>query len=71
MPKTITVEPELVDEKPVKANSRKREVTAVVSAGVVTCILGLAATAIINRIGETVKTRIAPEPEKEEDTESK
>lgn len=68
MSQTITVEPEsVVDEQPVKTNSRKREVTAVVTAGVVTCILGMAATGVIERISSAVKHRIAPEPEKTED----
>ena len=67
MTNTITVEPESVVDEPVKTNSRKREVTATVVAGVVTCVLGLAATGAVNRIGEIVKHRIAPQPEKNDE----
>ena len=67
MPKTVTAEAETVSETPVPANSKKREITATVVAGVVTCILGLAATGVIERVGKTVKHRIAPEPEKKTD----
>jgi hypothetical protein len=67
MPKTVTVDPEtVVDEQPVKTNSRKREFAATAVATTVTVVLGLAATGAINRLGELVKNRIAPEPEKPE-----
>lgn len=67
MSKTITAEAETVSEETVKTNSKKREVTAAVAAGVVTCVLGMAATGVIERIAKTVKNRIAPEPEKKID----
>jgi hypothetical protein len=67
MPKTVTVEPESVEDAPVKANSRKREFVATATATTVTVILGLAATGAINRLGELVKNRIAPQPEKKTD----
>lgn len=69
MPKTIEADPESVviiaEERP--ANSKKREVTASVAAGVVTVVLGLAASGVIERIAVSVRNRIAPKPEKSED----
>jgi len=69
MPKTaITIEPESAVDEPVnKSNSRKREFAATAVATTVTVVLGLAATGAINRLGEMVKNRIAPQPEKPED----
>lgn len=67
MSQTITVEPESVVDEPVKTNSRKREFAAAAVATTVTVVLGLAATGVINRLGETVKNRIAPKTEKDED----
>lgn len=67
MTNTITVEPESVVDEPVKTNSRKREITAAIAATAVTAVLGLVASGAIERIGKTVKERIAPKPEKDED----
>ena len=67
MTATITVEPESVVDAPVKKSSRKREFAAATAATTVTVVLGLAATGAINRLGEIVKDRIAPKPEKTED----
>lgn len=62
----ITVVPDSVTDEPIPAHSRKRQFAATAVAGTLTVILGLAATGAINRIGEIVKARIAPEPEKTE-----
>lgn len=64
----IVVDPESVsDETPEeRSNSRKREITAAVVAGAVTVLLGAASSGIISRIGDSVKNRIAPKPEKPE-----
>lgn len=68
MTNTVTVEPEsVVDETPAKTNSRKREFAAAAAAGTVTVILGLVATGAINRLGEIVKNKIAPQPEKDDE----
>jgi hypothetical protein len=67
MSQTITAEAETVSEEPVPANSRKREFVATAAATTVTVVLGLVATGIIERVGKTVKNRIAPQPEKKED----
>lgn len=60
---------ETIAEEPVPANSKKREITASVVAGVVTVTLGLVASGLIERISGRVKNAIAPKPEKPE-TES-
>lgn len=57
---------EIINEKPVPANSKKREITASVVAGVVTVTLGLVASGVIERISSRVKNAIAPKPEKPE-----
>lgn len=62
----ITVVPDSVTDEAVPARSKKREIAAAAAAVTVTAILGFAATGVINRIGEAVKARIAPEPEKTE-----
>ena len=55
-----TEESETVTEESVPANSRKREVTAVVASTTVTVLLGLAATGLIEKAGRYVKDAIAP-----------
>lgn len=67
MTNTITVEAESVVDEPVKTNSRKREFAAAAAAGTITVVLGLVATGAINRLGEIVKHRIAPQPEKNDE----
>lgn len=63
----IEIVPESVSDEPIeKDNSRKREITAAIIAGAVTVLLGAASTGVINRIGDGVKNRIAPKPEKPE-----
>lgn len=62
----ITVVPESVTEEPAeKQTSKKREITAAVTAGVVVLLLGAASGKLIERIGEGVKNKIAPKPESE------
>jgi hypothetical protein len=53
---------EVVEEAPV---SRKREVTAVVTATVVSIVLAGAASVLIDKISTRVKKTIAPEPDSE------
>lgn len=64
----IVVEPESVSDETAeeRGNSRKREIIAVATAGAVTLLLGAASSGIISRIGDSVKNRIAPKPEKSE-----
>jgi len=58
-----TVEGTVVEEIP--ANSRKREVTAAVTATVVSIVLAGVASVLIDRIHNHVKQSIAPENENE------
>lgn len=68
MPKFVAAESVTV-ETSVPANSRKREVTATIVAGTVSVVLGVVATGLINRVSETVKHRIAPQPKTETEDE--
>ncbi len=52
--------------EPVRTNSRKREVTAVVTSMAVTIALGVVATGLVEKVGHIVKNRIAP-PAKDEE----
>jgi hypothetical protein len=68
MPKTIEAPEDSVEiiAEIQPANSRKREITASIVAGVVTVSLGLVASGAIERVASLVKNRIAPKPEKNE-----
>lgn len=62
MPKNPTADN--TDETP--ENSRKREVTAAVTAAVVTVALGVVSTALIANVSEKIRNKIAP-PQTTED----
>lgn len=70
MPKLVAPESvETVSETSVKSVSRKREITAVVTAAAVTAVLGMAATGVIDKVARTVRDRIAPPKTESETTE--
>jgi hypothetical protein len=70
MPKLVAPESvETVSETPVNHNSKKREVTAMIVAGVVSVALGAVATGVISRASEAVRNRIAPPKPEAENTD--
>jgi hypothetical protein len=66
---TTTVNPESIEivSEVRPTNSRKREIAASITAGVVTVSLGLVATGMIEKVAGIVRNRIAPKPEDEDE----